>query len=163
MQPILFRKFWIAIASLLSLGTVGLAIFALSNEWLWRWQFRAQLPVPAEATAVKVSYPSNEVQRVIQFDIAPEAAPRVQQFYRTELPKDNWLYRCTVDQPLDVGIELVDVYERSVTQTAQRETLYIGFRKHHPLGQQDTEASDDKQVIQIDEWLTSLPPYKGCS
>ncbi|MBD2257619.1 hypothetical protein [Pseudanabaena sp. FACHB-2040] len=163
MKQMWFRKAWVGIASLLSFIAIGLSVLVLSNDPQWRWRFHVQPPIPAEATSLKVFHPSNDVERITQFEIDQGAAHRVQQFYRTELPNYGWRYRCTVDTPLAVGAELIDVYERGTTQNPKGQTLQIEIGKQNALGLQGKETSGHKRVIRVDEWLTSLPPYKACS
>ncbi|MBW4421551.1 MAG: hypothetical protein KME13_20390 [Myxacorys californica WJT36-NPBG1] len=110
-----------------------------------------QPPILAGATSLKVFQPSTEVERIIQFDIDPGAADRVQQFYQTELIKNGWRYRCTEDKPLDTRFALSDVYERSTTQNPKGETLEIKIGKHLA----------GKRVIWVHEKL--IPPYKACT
>lgn len=153
-----FRKSWIGSVSLLCFSVTGLSIIVLSNGRQLQWRFRTQSPIPAEATSLKVSYPSNEVQRIIEFEVDREAAHRVQQFYRTELLEDGWRYRCTVDTPLDTSMEFMDVYERRTIQNQKGETLEIAFRKQYLQG---AETSGRKRVILLREWLTLSFACKG--
>ena len=120
----------IGVVSLLCLSTIGLGFTVLSNNPLYRWQFRKQPPVPVEGTSVQVTYPSNEVERIIEFDVKPGAVDRVPQFYQTELTKDSWRYRCTQDKPLHTSFERSDVYERQTTQNPNGETLEVMLGKH---------------------------------
>jgi hypothetical protein len=160
MKHMWIRSSWVRIASLLGLSILGVSAFVLLNDPQWRWSFRAHPPMPAAATALKVSHPSNEVQRMIQFEIDSGAAEHVQQFYRTELAKEGWRYRCTLDQPLNTSMEWMDVYERRTTQNSKGETLEIGIGKQSLQGR---EMSERKRVIWLHEWLTSLPPHKACA
>jgi hypothetical protein len=159
MKQIWIRKPWMGGIGLLCLTVVGLSTLALSNDPLLRWKFRTQPPIPVGATSLQASYPSNEVQRIIQFEIDPGAVYRVQSFYRTELPKENWRYRCTVDKPLNTSMEFMDVYERHTPQNSEGQMLEIGLRKQYL---QEREISGQKRVVWVNEWLTTPPPYKGC-
>ncbi|MBW4685553.1 MAG: hypothetical protein KME40_10750 [Komarekiella atlantica HA4396-MV6] len=151
MKQMWFCKPWIGIVSLLCLGVIGLGIIVLSNDPMWRWRFRTQPPIPAGANFPKVFHPSNEVEQIIQFDIDPGAVNLVQQFYRTELLKGGWHYRCTEDKPLNTSFELSDVYERSTIQNPKGETLEIMVGKHLA----------GKRVIWVKEKV--IPLYKACS
>ena len=134
MKQMWFRKSWIGIVSLLCFNAIGLSVIVLSNDPQWRWRFHVQPPIPNLATSLSVFHPSNDVEQIIQFEIDQGAAHRVQQFYRTELPNSGWRYRCTVDTPLDVGTELMDVYERGTTQNPKGQTLQIKIREAECFG-----------------------------
>jgi hypothetical protein len=163
MEQTRLRKPWIGIVSLLCFSAIGLSVIVLLNDPQWRWRFHGQPPIPTEATSLKVFHPSNDVERIVQFEIDQGAAHRIQQFYRTELPNYGWRYRCTVNTSLAVGTELMDVYERGTTQNPKGQTLQVEIGKQNASGLQGKEISGRKRVIWVNEWLTSLPPDKACS
>lgn len=114
----MIQKRWPAfalVASVVVLLACCWITFLLADPNGW-WLFVAQPPVPPHATHVEVFYPSNDVERGLNFETEQSLAI-IQHFYRGELPKHGWLYRCTV-LPLPMGMETEDV-DRAGGNTVQ--------------------------------------------
>lgn len=164
---------------LLALCFIGRLVISPTGKWL----VVPRPPVLPHATHVEVLYPSNDLERIIGFD-TEQSATGIQQFYRGELPKHGWQYRCTVALPagmniggvdtgvmdnvqptpsptqapsqvaplLDVGTDVMDVYERSASRIRREQTLEVVI-----FEQGTSEAAGTTTMVRLNEWSVRLP------
>lgn len=151
---------------------LAVIVIALFGYWSIRtsssippgqWRLIARPPVPARAIRVKIDYPSNDVERYTMFE-TDLPAPAIQQFYRAELPKQGWRYRCTVTQvdpscgsALNDDIELIDVYDRGAAGTPNWQTLEVRLGKPDAGGNRQVVVQEPLPVTSSVLWRSLAP------
>ncbi len=145
----------LGVVALLCLLPLCIVAWLLVVDPNGRWHFISRPPLPPHAIRLETLFPSNEIERITTFEIE-QPATAVREFYRMELGKQGWQYRCTfaADSGRCVPSELrqgddnerVDVYER-----ADR-TLQVHVFPDVVAGAIPT-APDGYRLVWVDEWL----------
>lgn len=153
----------IVIAPVLCLMGSILLLFLIGSIMLWltstpegRWHLVSRPPIPPDALHLQEFYPSNDVERIFQFQVA-QPATTIQQFYRRALSQNGWRYRCTSKLLSDTTTTIMDLYDGRATLLASEQTLEVKIQKSGAKNPQGEEAVADNRLVQVNQWLTKLP------